>query len=74
MLSIFSCTILIIVWVWISRMFIYIRRWFILIKLIHIGDMEDKSIVKLNLSEKEHRNKLEVSTIWITTLALTCCI
>ena len=36
--------------------------------------MEDKSIVKLSLSEKEHRNKLEVSTIWITTLALTCCI
>ena len=36
--------------------------------------MEDKSIVKLSLSEKERRNKLEVSTIWITTLALTCCI
>ena len=74
MLSIFSCTILIIVWVWISRMFIYIRRWFILIKLIYIGNMEDKSIVKLSPSEKEHRNKLEVSTIWITTLALTYCI
>jgi len=74
MLSIFSCTILITVWIWISRMFIYIRRWFILIKLIHIGSIEDKSIVKLSLSEREYRNKLELITIWIITLALTCCI